>query len=81
MRTVLYVTARILPVSSHPTRWGQNAAFDRPSYDLLFYPKPVMSNLALVEAQHFVAMPLTARKLPAHPGQFTFINLLHELGA
>jgi hypothetical protein len=27
MRTELYVTACILPVSSHPTRWGQRTAF------------------------------------------------------
>jgi hypothetical protein len=27
MRTVLYVTARILPVSAHPTRWGQRTAY------------------------------------------------------
>ena len=27
MRTVLYVTARILPVSSHTTRWGQRTAY------------------------------------------------------
>jgi hypothetical protein len=26
MRTKLYVTARILPLSSHSTRWGQSAA-------------------------------------------------------
>ena len=29
MRTVLYVTARILPVSSHQARWGQRTAIDR----------------------------------------------------
>jgi putative transposase len=29
MRTVLYVTARILPVSSHQARWGQRTAIRR----------------------------------------------------
>jgi len=29
MRTVLYVKARILLVSAHPTRWGQRTAGDR----------------------------------------------------
>jgi hypothetical protein len=29
MRTKLYVTARILPLSSHSTRWGQSAAIDQ----------------------------------------------------
>ena len=34
MRTELYVTARILPISTHPTRWGQNTAYSLPAQRL-----------------------------------------------
>ena len=34
MRTELYVTACILPVSSHSARWGRRTAYDAPHFAL-----------------------------------------------